>query len=630
MRKRMSSLKFPGLTDVFTFADEARDYSTSSTYTKGEYRVYNGDLYKCNTNIVAAEPFTPAHWDAVRLADEVKTLFDEEGGGSSGGTAVGRLNVKDYGAKGDGETIDTSAIRTAVAAARSLGYELYFPAGTYLVNDTIDITGVSICGKMSMDGNGYNTSSGTMIKAAARGTGIGIFECKLSTSTDTTRPVIRDIILNGDRKAEFCVFLNGSECDFDRVYCQNSDVGLKVSQVYNGIFSRSMFTANTTYGISFGSACNNLEFRECIIGANSRDTDIAYANVYANGGAGAQECSNLKFVACELDNPFNANGYMFDMNRCCVLTLDKNYIEGGGDAYQTSIFRIQNSQVFNFTDNYVIDANIDIDDGTMTGVVTGNSFKCYNKQNGADVTIKLATGAVLGGNYIDSNYTSDIDDDGGSPTPTPDPDPPTPDPDPDPTPGSDTGAELDYQQTVTANTESTKDLDTPISANTQFTIKNKSSNADVLVYPKLQDNTYGADLTNGNGLGKGKCDAYTVNYAVYGFKFYVNNTDLHFSLSTGDSANFSVQETVTADDITLYGLETTIPSGTQFKLKNESSTTIVVYPIGVGWVVSNTDLTSGGLTGGSTLTHTHGSDIIGFKIYHVGTDLHFSLAYGNT
>lgn len=50
-----------------------------------------------------------------------------------------KINVKDYGAKGDGNTNDTTAINNAVSALPSNNGVLYFPSGHYVVNTTISI-----------------------------------------------------------------------------------------------------------------------------------------------------------------------------------------------------------------------------------------------------------------------------------------------------------------------------------------------------------------------------------------------------------------------------------------------------------------------------------------------------------
>jgi hypothetical protein len=71
------------------------------------------------------------------------------------------INVLDFGAKGDGRTDDTEAIRAAVQAAferrqilqhPQYGYfvsfaEVYFPSGYYLVSDTVDISYVKLRGE---------------------------------------------------------------------------------------------------------------------------------------------------------------------------------------------------------------------------------------------------------------------------------------------------------------------------------------------------------------------------------------------------------------------------------------------------------------------------------------------------
>lgn len=53
------------------------------------------------------------------------------------------LSVKDFGARGDGVTDDTAAIRLALAAGAAnsfSGAKIWFPAGTYKITDTITIT----------------------------------------------------------------------------------------------------------------------------------------------------------------------------------------------------------------------------------------------------------------------------------------------------------------------------------------------------------------------------------------------------------------------------------------------------------------------------------------------------------
>jgi len=61
------------------------------------------------------------------------------------------VNVKDFGAVGDGITNDTAAIQAAINAG--YGKAVYIPAGTYLVTSTINISGSNI----TIYGNGYNS-----------------------------------------------------------------------------------------------------------------------------------------------------------------------------------------------------------------------------------------------------------------------------------------------------------------------------------------------------------------------------------------------------------------------------------------------------------------------------------------
>lgn len=75
------------------------------------------------------------------LQKQINTLVDEVAGLQSvESSASFTINVKWYGAKGDGTTNDTSAIQAA-AAAMGAGDSLYFPAGyEFLLTDAIAIT----------------------------------------------------------------------------------------------------------------------------------------------------------------------------------------------------------------------------------------------------------------------------------------------------------------------------------------------------------------------------------------------------------------------------------------------------------------------------------------------------------
>jgi len=60
------------------------------------------------------------------------------------------VNVKAFGAVGDGVTDDTTAIQAAITALPATGGILYFPPGTYLVNSGLPLTGLvsgtKVCG----------------------------------------------------------------------------------------------------------------------------------------------------------------------------------------------------------------------------------------------------------------------------------------------------------------------------------------------------------------------------------------------------------------------------------------------------------------------------------------------------
>ena len=54
----------------------AAQYSTSATYNVGDYVIYNGSLYRCNTAITTGEAWTAAHWTAAVLSADVANISE--------------------------------------------------------------------------------------------------------------------------------------------------------------------------------------------------------------------------------------------------------------------------------------------------------------------------------------------------------------------------------------------------------------------------------------------------------------------------------------------------------------------------------------------------------------------------
>ncbi len=99
-------------------------------------------------------------------------------GGCSFAQSVNQINVKDYGAKGDGNTNDTKAIKEAFSKIYKSGGTLYFPTGKYLTN-IIDIRpseGVSI----EVKGDKGKT---VIIKNPADETSVALFFCEIPKVT---------------------------------------------------------------------------------------------------------------------------------------------------------------------------------------------------------------------------------------------------------------------------------------------------------------------------------------------------------------------------------------------------------------------------------------------------------------
>lgn len=115
-----------------TAASMAPVYSTSATYAVGDYVTYNGQLYRCTTEIETAEAWTAAHWTAAAVATDVsnlKTALDQLADSKADvitDTATGAIASFEDGA--DGMTL--KKLTVGIEPVQDLhGYDAPWPAG---------------------------------------------------------------------------------------------------------------------------------------------------------------------------------------------------------------------------------------------------------------------------------------------------------------------------------------------------------------------------------------------------------------------------------------------------------------------------------------------------------------------
>lgn len=98
-------------------------YDDTSTYAVGDYVVYEHDLYKCNTAIVAAEAWTAAHWTQTDIGTVLESLKSDIDNKQD--TLVSGTNIKTVGGQsllGSGNVdVGGGLYFTSVAVAATTG-----------------------------------------------------------------------------------------------------------------------------------------------------------------------------------------------------------------------------------------------------------------------------------------------------------------------------------------------------------------------------------------------------------------------------------------------------------------------------------------------------------------------------
>ena len=179
------------------------------------------------------------------------------------------INVKDFGAVGDGTTDDTEAIKSAVTSLNENGGILYFPTGTYVVS-------VSDNKESSINLNSDKNIEVDFGKSTLQMTTNGYPNYYIVYAENCTNVEVRNGNLIGDRLTHDYVTTESSHCWGHGVVSINNKscniLNMEISDMTGDAISTTTYNSSTTNGTTNINDCNLHHCRR--MGITIKDSDI--------------------------------------------------------------------------------------------------------------------------------------------------------------------------------------------------------------------------------------------------------------------------------------------------------------------------------------------------------------------
>ena len=304
------------------------------------------------------------------------------------------VNVKDYGAVGDGSADDTVAVQAAITAVATTGQGLYIPAGTYKITAVL-----STAGHLNMFGDGEKsvldfsgiTSSSSGITVTGTATEIEVVSSASAGNLSVVFATAPSLSV-GD---VFFLFDDDVLWNSIRPYYFTGE-WLECRRV-NGT------TANTTNPLYSSYATTVKAYKL------ASKPKVSFANLKLNGGANI--FGLLKITFCDkplLENVivYNENYQGVEIDRCYrpMLTNCVMYNKGTGTLDDYGLV-ISNSQKVQVTggDYYARRHGITLGGGSGTGAVTNRNVRISDLTVSNDIDSGVYS-ADMHGNTQDAVY----------------------------------------------------------------------------------------------------------------------------------------------------------------------------------------------------------------------------------
>ena len=273
------------------------------------------------------------------------------------------LNVRDFGAKGDGIVDDTAAIQTAINS----GNEIYIPYGTYLITSNLQLKSNII-----ISGDGILKANADGLYVFTSGT-VGIQNVQIVGITIDGGGQVGGVVTTGKKAATGIYLTNASSIIIDKVNIKNCGIINSADpQIDSG------FGGFGIYAWCYSGKIENIKITNCTFekmaggGINSGDGIVI-------GGYN----SDLDIIPEDIL-----------ISNCTINTVGRNGISLAGDS-GTSLSR--NIRVVNTYVSYTQLAGIDVEDGSDIIISDCQFYYCgkgdftyyYNYPSSMPVTYAL-------------------------------------------------------------------------------------------------------------------------------------------------------------------------------------------------------------------------------------------------
>ena len=196
------------------------------------------------------------------------------------------VNVKWFGAKGDGNADDTAAIQAAIYELPETGGTVTVPGGTYVISETIRIG----------EGDGVTPSRKNGIKLVGNGTGVGHYTTS-QTKFVAVKPMETVISVSGP--VTDCV-LQGFSLNVKDM----ADVGIRITAMSGSLVDRVHVSRQKkigfelTSGTAKGTESRNNQFVQCGCANHAENTVSIRIGGDDRNGVPVRDCL---FTACRFD-----------------------------------------------------------------------------------------------------------------------------------------------------------------------------------------------------------------------------------------------------------------------------------------------------------------------------------------